>query len=280
MTAHLPNFLHLGPGKSGSTWLHEVLSTHPAVYLSPAKDLYYFNRYYERGPEWYAQQFAGSTDQHRVVGEICPEYLSSPLAATRIRDTLGPDVELMVTLREPAERAWSSYLYMSKHGLAAPTFRQTIQQEPLLLDEGRYATQLGAFLDAFGPDKIHIALFDDLQRDPQAFLDATTDWLCIERMQLSSEQLEAQLPAGEARFLPLAAAVKRGADFVRRHDGAGVVGHVKRSPKVQKLLYRPLGDDRPVIPDDDAAFVRGQLADEVAEVESWFGLPLRARWNW
>ncbi len=280
MTARLPNFIHIGPGKSGSTWLHEVLCTHPQAYLSPAKDLYYFSRYYDRGSGWYAQQFSGATDDQPVVGEVCPDYLSSPLAAERIHETLGSDVRLMVTLREPAERAWSSFLYLDKHGLAAPTFRETVEREHLLLDEGRYATQLRPFVERFGPDAIKVALFDDLQADPQAFLDDTTDWLGIDRLELSPEQLEAQLPASAARFRPLAIAAARGAEWVRRHDGATVVGHVKRSPVVQKMLYRPLGDDRPVMTDADLQFVRTELADEMDAVESWFGVSLRDRWNW
>ena len=56
MTA--PTFLHLGPGKAGSTWVHETLLTHPEVYLTPAKDLYFFSRYYDRGRQWYVNQFA------------------------------------------------------------------------------------------------------------------------------------------------------------------------------------------------------------------------------
>ncbi len=280
MTTRLPNFIHIGPGKSGSTWLHEVLSTHPRAYLSPAKDLYFFSRYYDRGAAWYAQQFSGATDRDQIVGEVCPDYLSSHDAAKRMHETLGSDVQLMVTLREPAERAWSSFLYLSKHGLAAPTFRETIEREPLLLDEGRYATQLRAFLDLFGRERIHVAVFDDLQRDPQAFLDATTDWLDIDRLELSPSQLEAQLPASAARFRPLAIAAARSAEWVRQHDGAKVVGHVKRSPLVQRVLYRPLGDDRPVMTDEDLQFVRGELAGEIGDVESWFGVSLRERWNW
>ncbi|MDN5790586.1 MAG: sulfotransferase [Micrococcales bacterium] len=279
MTSRLPNFLHLGPGKSGSTWLHEVLSLHPEVFLSPAKDLYFFSRYYSRGSAWYREQFEG-VGSEPIVGEVCPDYLASPGAADRVAQTLGTDVRLMVTLREPAERAYSSFLYLSKHGLAAPTFRQTMIESPELLDEGRYGTQLGSFVDLFGADAIHVALFDALAQDPQAFLDGVTDWLGIGREPLSTELLEAQLPASKARFLPLAVAAQRGAEWVRRHDGATFVGRVKRSTMVQSMLYRPLGADRPQMSAEDAAFVRAELADEVSAVESQFGLPLRARWNW
>ena len=66
------NFLHVGPGKSGSTWLHEVLIRHPEVYLTKAKDLYFFSRYYDRGLPWYEAQFRAARPEHKIVGEICP----------------------------------------------------------------------------------------------------------------------------------------------------------------------------------------------------------------
>jgi len=280
MSDLLPNFLHVGPSKSGSTWLHEVLIGHPEVYLSQAKDLYFFNRYYDRGPGWYRAQFRDAGPAHKVIGEVCPDYLSCPQAPERIHACLGPDVKLMVTLREPISRAFSGYLYLRKHGLAAPTFRETTKTAPELVEEGRYATHLRSYLQYFKQEQLHVALFDDLQDDPQAFLDAATDWLGITRQELSTWQRRAQLPASQARWLPLAVLAKRGANWARRHDGAVLVGSFKRSALVQRLLYRPLGDDRPEMPAEDIAFMHEQLDAEIAGVESDFGLDLRQRWGW
>jgi hypothetical protein len=280
MTRQLANFLHLGPGKSGSTWLHEVLISHPEIYFTEAKDLYFFSRYYDRGLGWYSAQFRAARPQHKIIGEVCPEYLSSEKAAERIRECLGPDVRLMVTLREPASRAFSSYLYLQKHGLAAPTFIQTAQQVPTLLDEGRYATHLRRYLRSFDRKSLHVALFDDLQSNPQAFLDEVTDWLEVGRHVVSPRQLEVRLPASSARWLPLAAAARQAANWVRSHDGADLVGRVKRSPLVQRVLYRRLGDARPMMSPEDASYVREQLGREVAEVEEEFGISLRERWGW
>lgn len=276
----LPNFLHLGPGKSGSTWFHEVLSLHPQVYLSEAKDLYYFSRFYDRGLDWYAAQFVGAGPQHLVVGEVCPDYLLSPGIGDRIHDSLGDDVRLMVTLRDPIERAFSSYLYLRKHGLAAPSFRATLQAEPMLLDEGRYGSKLAGLQRHYRRDAIHVAMFDDLQRNPQLFLDEATDWLGIERLALDPELQEARLPASKARLLPLAKGAQRAAEFLRKHDGAQVVGRVKRSAMVQRALYKPLGDDRPTLSPADAAYVRDQLENEIITVEQRYGLDLRRRWAW
>ena len=280
MSDLLPNFLHVGPSKSGSTWLHEVLIGHRQVYLSQAKDLYFFNRYYDRGPGWYRAQFRDAGPAHKVIGEVCPDYLSCPQAPERIHACLGPDVKLMVTLREPISRAFSGYLYLRRHGLAAPTFRETAKTAPELVDEGRYATHLRNYLQYFKQQRLHVALFDDLQADPQAFLDATTDWLGVTRQELTAGQLRAPLPASQARWLPLAVLAKRGANWARRHDGAHLVGRLKRSAVVQRLLYRPLGDDRPEIPAEDAAFMHEQLDAEIAAVESEFGIDLRRRWGW
>lgn len=280
MTPRLPNFLYLGPGKSGSTWLHEVLISHPEIYFTEAKDLYFFSRYYDRGLGWYAANFHAAQSQHKIVGEVTPDYLSCPEAADRIRECLGPDVRLMVTLREPAARAFSSYLYLQKHGLAARTFLETAQMVPTLLDEGRYAAHLRRYVRNFGRRSLHIALFDDLEASPQAFLDALTDWLEIGRHVVSPRQIQARLPASSARWLPLAAAAGHTANWVRRHDGADLVGRVKRSGLVQRALYRPLGDTKPVMSAEDVSYVRERLSQEIAEAEEEFGVPLRQRWGW
>jgi sulfotransferase family protein len=280
VSERLPNFLHLGPSKSGSTWLHEVLISHPDVYFAEAKDLYFFSRYFERGVDWYAAPFQGARPEHKIVGEFSQDYLACPEAPERMLDTLGPDIRLMVTLREPADRAFSSFLYLSKHGLAAPTFRDTPRIAPDLIDQGRYATQLRRYLKCFDRKSLHVGIFDDLQADPQAFLDDITDWLDLDRLEVSPDQLEARLPASGARWLPLAAAAKRGAIWMRRHDRAQLVGRIKRSTIVQRTLYKPLGATKPAMSPEDVSFVREQLAGEIAGVEEEFGIPLRERWGW
>jgi hypothetical protein len=279
MTGRLPNFCFIGPDKAGSTWLHEVLIVQPDVYLSPAKDLYFFDRYYDRGPDWYRRQFAAAGPEHRVVGEVCQDYLFHPEAARRIRDTLGPDVRLMVTAREPAARAFSSYLYMLKQGQQPGSFRAALDGRPELLDHGRYGTGLRRFLEVFDRPALHVAVFDDLVDDPQAFVDAVADWLGIGRFTLDPSQLAARLPASRARSTTVARAARGMADWAREHDRAGLVGAVKRSPLTQRVLYKQL-EQRPTLSEEDAAYVRERLEPEIVEVESTFGLHLRERWGW
>jgi hypothetical protein len=276
MTARLPNMLYIGPDKAGSTWLHEVLIRHPEVYLTPAKDLYFFDRYYDRGVDWYARQFSDATSEHLVVGEICQDYLFHEQAADRIAETLH-SVKLMVTLRDPAERAFSSYLYMLKQGQSPGTFRDALTARPELLDHGRYATGLRRYLRHFDPSLIHVAVFDDLVADPQRFIDATVQWLAVSPFELDDELMAARLPASAPRSAILARSARKLADWAREHDGARVVGAVKRSPLTQRVLYRTM-QERPTLSGDDRALVWEKLGPEIAEVEATFGLQLRSRW--
>ena len=138
---------YIGPDKAGSSWLHTMLDHHPQIYVTEAKDLYFFDRFYHRGQDWYARQFGGALEHHRYIGEVCPDYLACPKAPARMQEVI-PQARLVVTLRDPASRAFSSYLYMRKHGEGPPTFREALHSFPALLDHGRYGTQLAHDLQA------------------------------------------------------------------------------------------------------------------------------------
>jgi hypothetical protein len=260
-----PNFIYIGPDKAGSSWLHEVLLRHPQIFLSPAKDLYFFDRYYDRGLDWYLRQFDEARPEHLVVGEVCQDYLFHPEAPQRIADSLG-SCRMMVTLRDPADRAFSSYLYMLRSGWEPGTFLQALAGQPMLLQHGSYATALERFTDRFGRDQIHVAVFDDLVADPQAFIDTLMGWLDIESITMT--------PAMLSRLACW------GAQFVREHDGATVVGRVKRSPLVQRALYRPLTTDKPTMTAEERSAVQVALAEEVAQIDRVYGLDLARRWGW
>jgi len=280
VSERLPNFIYLGPSKAGSTWLHEVLIRHPQIYMTGAKDLYFFDRYYDRGLEWYRGHFTDARPEHRVMGEVCQEYLSSPESAERMHDCLGDDLRLMVTIREPAARAFSAYLYMRKHGVFEGSFREALETRPGMIDHSRYASLLSSYTERFGREAIYCGVFDDLQEDPQAFIDELLTWLGVEPMVLDASSLEARLPASKARSVPVARLVKYGANWARQRNAGTLIGRVKRSRAVQGALYKPLEADRPLLSDDDAQWVRERLVSEIVRLEEMFGVELRRRWNW
>ncbi len=273
----LPNFLYIGPDKAGSSWLHDVLAEHPDVFMTPAKDLYFFDRYFDKGVSWYAHHFDKAGSQP-VVGEVCQDYLFHPCAAERIHGVLHSP-RFMVTLRDPVDRAFSSYLYMLKMGETPGTFTEALVARPELFEHGRYGSGLDRFADRFGSDSIYVGVFDDLQTDPRAFIADLLCWLGIAPFELTEDLMATRLPASKARSERLARLARVGAEWTREHNGAEIVGRFKRAPIVQRLLYRPLKEKPQLLP-ADIATIRSALDKEMARVEERFGVDLRHRWGW
>src|ERR1035437_6502239 len=78
----LPGFIGVGPGRTGTTWLYEVLKGRVDM---PAgiKETDFFTTNYDKGIQWYAHHFRDA-DGARPIGEVNP-YFGFPEAAERIR---------------------------------------------------------------------------------------------------------------------------------------------------------------------------------------------------
>jgi hypothetical protein len=189
----LPNFLIIGAGKAGTTSVYRYLQQHPEVFVSPVKEPGFFvwegqrhallpdRRMPVRSLEAYAALFEGVRGE-KAVGEASPSYLVDPLAAARIRERL-PQVRLIAILRDPVERAWSSYWMTVRDGRERRSFEQAVADElsawpgppperpyESYLWRGRYAHHLGPYLERFERARIRVCLFDDLAADPRAFM--------------------------------------------------------------------------------------------------------------
>ena len=275
----LPNFLFIGPDKSGSTWLQARLSTHPQVFLPAAKDTYFFGAEFGRGVDWYAAHFAKATPAQVVVGEICHDYLFDSQAADRILDLI-PNAHLMVCLREPVDRAFSQYLNMLRNGWDLGGFSDAVAAHPEIIDNSRYGKHLAAYYARFPSEQILVTWFDELAADPQQFLDGVTAALHISRQELTEAERAPARAAAEPRSAVAARTVKRGAIIARQMGLAGLIGRIKSSDRVQKTLYRPMTGSAPALDASDTAQVRNLLDEDVRHLERLLGTDLRARWGW
>lgn len=275
----LPNFLFLGPDKSGSTWLQARLRTNPQVYLPAAKDTYFFDAEYHRGLAWYESHFAGAGPEHTVVGEICHDYLFSVTAADRIAEVL-PEAKLMVCLREPVDRAVSAYLNMLRNGWQLGSFADAVASHPEILDHSRYAEHLSVYFDRFPADQLIVTWFDDLVSDPQGFLNTVTDALQVPPQLLTDEERAPARAAAQARSAWAARTTKRGAMIARQMGMTGLIGRIKSSDRIQRTLYRPLSGGTPVLTPAETAQVRSALEDDVRSLARLLGTDVRARWGW
>lgn len=180
----LPNFLVIGAAKGGTTSLHHYLRQHPEIYLTPVKETNFFwSEAREHGRKTvqtlaeYERLFDGAGSR-KAVGEISPQYLNSETAAERIRRDL-PGVRLIVSLRNPVDRAWSDYLGRVRILRETGTFEEATRPGRPCLEWGFYSSRLKRYYDRFSREQIHVMLYDDFAADPVASLRALFAFLDV-----------------------------------------------------------------------------------------------------
>ena len=191
----LPNFLIIGAMKSGTTSLYHYLKQHPQIYMSSIKEPNFFalegsNLDFngaegkERIRRWVKQESVTNIEEYRAlfrraanetaIGEASPMYLYSPEAPYRIRHYV-PEAKLIAILRNPVERAYSAFLYMTRDGREPlREFSQALRAEESRIRDhwewiwhykhlGFYNTQLKRYFDVFDRNQIKVYLYEDLR---------------------------------------------------------------------------------------------------------------------
>lgn len=162
-----PDFVGIGAQRTGTSWLYACLYEHPEICM-PRKEIHFFSRdrHWTRGFDWYEQIFA-ECPPTAITGEFSTSYLSDPAAPARIKARY-PAVRLIVSLRQPADRAYSSYLNDIAAGAVPKStgFKEALGSHPEYVDGGRYAQHLRAYLELFARDQLLVSIFDDARRDP------------------------------------------------------------------------------------------------------------------
>jgi hypothetical protein len=234
---NLPNFLVIGAAKAGTTSLHHYLRQHPEIFMCPKKDTFFFD-FDGRDPDfagpgdndWYRGQAVVHLEEYQIlfadagerkaVGEACAGYLYDPEAPARIHRYV-PDAKLIAVLRDPIERAYSSFLQQVRDGYETETdFAAALALEEKRIREhwrpiwhyrerGFYYRQLKRFLRYFERSRIRVYLYEDLQESPVAMLGNIFEFLEV-----------------DADFEP---------DTSVRHNRAGI----PRSRRLHELVMKP-----------------------------------------
>lgn len=104
----LPDVIHIGERKTGTTALLHFLGTHPQV-KAPSHEIHFFDlgRHYQYGLHWYVEKMVPSR-KDEVSFEKSPHYFSHKYSPGRIRSVL-PSVKLLLSVREPIRRAISDF---------------------------------------------------------------------------------------------------------------------------------------------------------------------------
>ena len=181
----LPNFLIIGAPKAGTTSLYRYLCQHPDVFMSPVKEARYYwregvaqGRVHIHTREAYERLFDGATSE-RAIGEASPQYLNSLTAPERIAADL-PEAKLIVSLRNPAERAYSSYLGWLRGAEERRSADEALRPGSYYFDTSLYHAALSRYFARFARERVKVILFDDLTANPRAVVRDLLEFLEVD----------------------------------------------------------------------------------------------------
>ncbi len=184
--------------RCGSTWLCEVLKSHPDIRIADEKemDFFFMPRMLHHNFEWYGRHFAPPPGENPkpVRGEISPRYARLEAWQVRRIAEFLPDLRVILTLRHPIKRAWSQALYdfgrlqnKDVRGVSSWEFLRQLECARSRLSSD-YTRIVRIWSEAFGRAAVHIDFFDRLKERPQDYvhgvlehIGASTPWSLPEK---------------------------------------------------------------------------------------------------
>lgn len=177
----LPSFIIIGAAKAATTWITYQLRQIPEVYL-PGPEPHFFSTEFHRGVGWYEDFFKDARDG-QIVGEKSADYLAHPEAPRRIAQIL-PNVQIVVQLRNPIERAYSDYCMFYRRGAVSDGPEYYLGKEnsaiPRFMEDGLYYRHITNFLDFFSREQIKVVLYDDIRSQPEAIVQGISRHIGVE----------------------------------------------------------------------------------------------------
>jgi hypothetical protein len=247
----------VGPQRTATSWLHEVLTVHPGLCLPRGvKETMFFDERFDKGLSWYAWHF-----RHRLAGqqciEIAPTYFDRDVARARLA-AHHQGLRVIVTARNPVTRAYSLYRLHLAKGRVRGSFAEAVREMPRILTSGHYAVHAAAWEHEFGRDRVHYVLQEDVRADPARVIAHICAFLGVAEM---------PLPRGPARhdrglhavprYPRLARTVSSTATILRGWRLHGLVNIGKLAGL--KGIYRAGGASLPLTPE-----LYGELVDRFA----------------
>lgn len=198
--ARVADLVIAGVSKGGTTSLFSYLAQHPDVCPSDVKEVRYFTplRYGEplEPLSSYTRHFRHANGE-RFTMEATPGYLYGGRPLVRGMLQVSPEVRVIVSLRNPADRCWSWFNFVRSRARIPKNlpFEEYLQRCRALHDAGvdgslehqAYWGLGGGCYDRWVPDwfdelagRLRIIFFDDIVRSPEETVRGLCEWLGLD----------------------------------------------------------------------------------------------------
>ena len=269
-----PNFFIIGAARSGTTALVEMLRQHPDVFITDPKEPNFLalantemdfrgpgddvliERYSVTDHTQYLHLYrAAGARAARGDASTSSLYYTDATIESLIR--YFPDARLVVIFREPVGRAFSAFSYLRMRGFephADFLSAFTDEKEGLranwhhlwhYVEMGRYAKQLGPFIERLGPDRIRVLFYDDLCRDPMEVGRSTFAFIGVDPdVKVTSDRVNV---SGKPRSVALQNAIAWMESVHSVRSAARVIVPYRLSERVKRLNLHQEGIPREVV---------------------------------
>jgi hypothetical protein len=231
--SRFPDFLIIGPQRTGTTWLHANLREHPEIFLAEPKEIFFFSRiktpehpkFESNALEWYLARFryppwilaykhVTCLRRHRerfhpkIRGEATASYAAIDRDVIEEIVALNPEVKAIMMVRHPVERAWSHAKKDLSRNLGRALDSVTDEQfqaffrDPYQLRCARYAECLDNWRSVLAPGHVLVGRFEEVANRPIDFLTRVLRFLGV---------------SSEARYVPASAS-----ETINPTEGAAV----------------------------------------------------------
>lgn len=296
MSETWPNTFITGPGRSGTTSIYRYLGQHPEVFTSDVKEPRFFDETLDGiGDDEQARReaiadyldlFADAAGEP-VVAEGTVGYVYSRSALERIAGTID-DPKLIVSHRDPIQRAYSQYWLAVSAGREPLPFGDAVEEELAAEEAGderrgyvthsRIGTQLERLDEIVGLESVHAASFEAFTDDARAVLRGIAGFLGIDVDAI--DRIDTERVHNPTRGVPH----NRLVHAIRSSDAIRSAAQLVLPKGVRDWLGNEVlleDRDKPAIDPDVAARLAGIFEPEVRRVEELLGEDrpdLRASW--
>lgn len=296
-----PNFINIGPGRCASSWLLEVLESHPDISMAKIKETEFFNTNFEKGSDWYESLFPRTNCQ--AVGEISNCYYTEPTVAERIRQ-YDPNMRIMINVRDPFSLVKSFHGFGVRRGLELNNLVDDLEfpigqimgsgydlrrkrgvlntgDKATLLESVLLSKHLRPFFETFPADQIYVFVFERLESQREQVLQEIYRFLGVDPSHVPEVADEVVNAAITPKSKALARAATNLAFFLRRVGVYGTLDSLKKSRLIKKAFYSSAkkSDSRKVNPREVLdANSRSRINDDMRKMIALYP-PLSKWWE-
>ncbi|UCD98873.1 MAG: sulfotransferase [Chloroflexota bacterium] len=176
-----PTFIGIGVQRAGTTWLHNLLASHPDVYMpTQRKEIRFFERYYARGLNWYETFFCTEEEakRYKAIGEISTQYYDCEECPERIYQAF-PYIKIIIMLRNPVNRAYSHYGFVVQRRNYRGSFEEFLSSRHKSMEKGFYSRYLKNYLQYFERSQILALIFEEVFTDVTRTKNSLAEFLDI-----------------------------------------------------------------------------------------------------